>query len=87
VMLKIWADRPCLQGAMVSWSPHLSRWLVLPQPLIDHLPQETFMVQVRDLHPQLGPDPVDPRELQRRPGMAVFGGGSGQGHLFDWQGL
>jgi hypothetical protein len=67
----------------------LTRLLVLPLRLIRHLPQQVVFgpCQVGYLEDQLGPQPVDLPELQRRAKRLSRGAGSASGHLRDLQRL
>jgi hypothetical protein len=48
---------------------NVPRRLVLSQPFIDELPQKSVIdpSQIRDLHNELWPNPMNPRQHQRRP--------------------
>jgi len=48
---------------------NVPRRLVLSQPFIDALPQKSVIgpSQIRDLHNELWPNPMNPRQHQRRP--------------------
>ena len=61
----------------------LPRWLVLPLPLIGHLPQQVVFRpgEVGHFHDHLRPHPVHARQLERRAEAAVSRRRRGQRHL------
>jgi len=63
--------RARVAGAFLAGPAHLISRLVLADALIDDLPHQALIGpgKIIYLHDQLGPDPVNPRQLERRSAM------------------